>query len=101
MPEANPATVPRPSRKISALRLIVDYSFGSAKRPEASPERPGLDQLGQDPALPFIQRLVHLTEAVERVLAHAINHHVVTLEHAFDGSTVQVLVANRVRDVSA
>src|SRR6478736_569075 len=97
MPEAKPPTAPSASTKIKALRLMC---FSSAKRPVATRKGPSFDQLGQDPALPFIQGFVHLTERIERVLTDAINHTILAFEQPLDCAAIQRFTADGLRDVS-
>jgi hypothetical protein len=77
------------------------FQPASTKRSEAAAERPGLDDVRQDFALPLIQRFVNLGESLERALANAIDDLVVSVEHALDVCAIEDLGANGARYVAA
>jgi hypothetical protein len=77
----------------------VLHSFVSAKGPIATTERPGLDDVGEDLALPLIQGFVNLGERIEGIVANAVNDGVVAIEDGFDCGAVECLGADHLRDV--
>jgi len=77
----------------------VRVLLASAERPVAATERPGLDDVGEDLALPLIQSFVNLGERLERVAPNTVDHGVVAIEDGGDRFAVERLRANHRRYV--